>query len=178
MMEEKAPFQDAAVLVPVFRGKDGELWVVLVRRTEIGIHGGQIAFPGGKREEEDGSLLETALREAREEIGLDPARVKVLDELPVVETSVSEFRIQPFLAVIVPPPIWRLAEEEIADVFEARIRDLLAPECHGQEHWQLSGWKHPRSVRFYNVSGHKLWGASYRILHPLLPRLLAGDWEV
>lgn len=175
---EKSAFRDAAVLVPVFRGEDGRLRVVLVRRTEVGIHGGQIAFPGGKRDSNDESLVRTALRETREEIGLDPSRVNVLDELPVVETLVSGFRIQPFLGAIRPARPWKLEAREIADVFEVDIGDLLDPRHRGEEEWRLPGWAAPQLIHFYHVGGHKLWGATYRILSPLVPRLAAGDWDV
>lgn len=178
IMEDEKTLQDAAVLVPVFRARDGELRVVLVRRTETGIHGGQIAFPGGKRASDDEPLLQTALREANEEIGLETELVTVLGELTVVETSVSGFRIQPFLARIQPPARWRLQKREIAEIFEAKIGDLLEPASHGEEEWRLPGWPAPRKIRFYRVGGRKLWGATYRILHPLLPRLMAGDWDL
>src|SRR5437016_866096 len=101
---------DAAVLVPVYRDHAGVVRVVLVRRAEGGPHGGEIAFPGGKLDPDDGSLRDAALREAREEIGLPPGAAHVLAELSAFETRVSGFRIHPFLARIVPPETWRPAE--------------------------------------------------------------------
>jgi 8-oxo-dGTP pyrophosphatase MutT (NUDIX family) len=171
-------FRDAAVLVPVFRGKDGTIRIVLVRRTEVGIHGGQIAFPGGKRAPGDESLLRTALRETHEEIGLDPGEVTVLAELPVVDTVTSGFRIRPFLASIRPPGEWQPQEREIAAIFEVKIDDLLVPAHQGEEEWKLPEWPAPRRIRFYHLGEHKLWGATYQILHPLVPRLVSGEWNV
>src|SRR5262249_59516288 len=95
---------DAAVLVPVFRDPAGDVRVVLILRAEGGVHGGQIAFPGGRSDPGDASPLETALREAEEEIGLTRDRVHVLDTLPVFETMSTGFRVAPFLARIQPPP--------------------------------------------------------------------------
>jgi 8-oxo-dGTP pyrophosphatase MutT (NUDIX family) len=68
---------DAAILIPVYRSKDGELHIVMILRNPGGIHGGQVAFPGGKHDPEDETMLDTALREAREELGLivDPSDV-------------------------------------------------------------------------------------------------------
>jgi 8-oxo-dGTP pyrophosphatase MutT (NUDIX family) len=169
--------QEAAVLVPVFRGKDGDLLVVLVRRTDGGVHGGQIAFPGGKRDEGDASLLDTALREAREEIGLDPSAVTVLEVLPVIDTITTGFRIHPFLARVTPPRIWRPDPREVAEIIEMKVAGLLDPAAHGAEVWSFPEWPAPRRVRFIRVGGHKLWGATYRILHPLLPRIVSGEWE-
>lgn len=170
--------QDAAVLVPVFRDGSGDLTIVVVRRTEWGIHGGQIAFPGGKRAPGDGSLLETALREAEEEIGIDRTLVNVLEELPVVDTITTGFRIQPFLAALRSPQEWRPETREIAEVLEVKVADLLDPGNQGEETWSLPGWSSPRRIRFFHLGEHKLWGASYRVLRPLLPRLASGDWGV
>ena len=73
-----AQLVDSAVLAPLYRDPQGSLRLVFIRRAPHGIHGGQIAFPGGRREPEDANLLATALREAEEELGLDPAMVEVM----------------------------------------------------------------------------------------------------
>jgi len=170
--------REAAVLVPVFRDGAGGLRLVLVRRSEAGIHGGQLAFPGGRREVRDRTLRETALREAEEEIGLTPAAVTILAELPRVETLTSNHRIAPFLAHIVPPARWHLQATEVAEVIEARVADLLDPGAHGEAIEHFPTWPRPRRIQFYRVGRHRLWGASYRIAEPLLARLAAGEWEV
>jgi 8-oxo-dGTP pyrophosphatase MutT (NUDIX family) len=170
--------EDAAVLVPVFRGDDGDLRIVLVRRTEEGVHGGQIAFPGGKRAPGDGSLLDTALRETEEEIGIDRSQITLVEALPVVDTITTGFRIQPFLVELRPPSRWRLQTREIAEILEVRITDLLEPRNQGEEEWRLPGWTGTRRIRFFYVGEHKLWGATYRILSPLIPRLASGEWGV
>src|SRR3954466_720202 len=92
------PLRDAGVLVPLYRDPAGDVRLIMIRRTEGGLHGGQLAFPGGVRDPGDASLRDTALREAEEEIGLDPDRVEVLAELPVMETRITGYRITPFLA--------------------------------------------------------------------------------
>ncbi len=168
--------KEAAVLVPVFR-RDDELRLIVVRRAEGGIHGGQLAFPGGKRDPEDASLRDTALREAYEEIGLD-GEVEILDRLPAIGTLTSGFRVTPFLARIEPPPAWRLDQREIAEVFDLRLADLGGPRSHGEEMKEFPTWKVPRLIPFYRVGRYKLWGLTYRILRPLVPRLLGGEWEV
>jgi 8-oxo-dGTP pyrophosphatase MutT (NUDIX family) len=167
---------DAAVLVPIYRDDYGNLIIVLVRRSDIGVHGGQIAFPGGKHEASDPSLIDTALRESEEEIGLDPDKVEILKHLPAVETHVSGYRIYPFLARIEPPPTWQLDEQEIAEVLEVPVLDLSQPEAHGEEIMEQPEWPAPRKIPFHYIGKHKLWGASYRILHPLIPRLISEEW--
>lgn len=172
-----AELREAGVLVPVYRDRDGELRLVVILRTPGGVHGGQLAFPGGTRDPGDVSLLETALREAEEEIGLDRARARVLAALPMIETSTTGFRIAPFLARIDPPPAWRPSEREIAAVLELSVRDLVDPARHEESVEQFPGWPEPRRIGYYRVGEHRLWGASYRILNPLLPRLVAGEWS-
>jgi len=170
--------QDAAVLVPLFRDAEGELRLVLVRRGEGGIHGGQLAFPGGRREVTDPTPLDTAVREACEETGLSRDAIEVLARLTVIETRTTGFRIAPFLARIRPPECWRPAEGEIAEVLDVRVDDLALPQTHGEALEQFAGWTEPRLIPFYRVGPHRLWGATYRILHPLIPRLTAGEWQV
>jgi len=164
------PLIEAAVLVPVFRRADGVLRVALVRRSDHGDHGGQIGFPGGKREAADESFRETALREAREEIGLDPGQVGELEELPAVETLMTAYRIFPFLARIDPPPRWHCSDE-IGDVLEVAVGDLAKPEAQGADMADLPEWSGPRPLPYFRVGPHRIWGATYRILQPLLPRL-------
>ena len=169
--------RESAVLVPVFRDAAGELTLVLVRRTNYGVHGGQLAFPGGKREPADASLLATALRETEEEVGLPRAAIEVLAALPAVQTLTSNFHIAPFLARITPPPTWQVQPTEVAEVLHVPVRYLADPAHAGQENWQLPGWPAPELIDFWRVGPHYLWGATYRIVHALLPRLLAGEWE-
>jgi 8-oxo-dGTP pyrophosphatase MutT (NUDIX family) len=170
---------DSAVLAPVYRDPHGCVRLVFIRRSPNGRHGGQIAFPGGRREPEDATLLQTALREAEEEIGLPPNQVEVLATLPTIETVATGFRIAPFLGRLAgAPPTWRRQETEIDEILEVAIDDLLAPEAHAVEDWQLPGWPAPRPIPFYWLGPYKLWGATYRIVELLLPRLLADEWEI
>ena len=170
--------QDAAVLVPVFRGAEGDLRLVIVRRTDHGVHGGQLAFPGGKRDARDRSLRDTAIREAQEEIGVDRGHVEILADLPVVETRTTGFRIHPFLAKIRPPARWTHQEREIAEVLEVRVAELASPAARGESIGEFPNEPKPRRIAYYRVGPHRLWGASYRIVTPLIPRLLSEEWEI
>ncbi|HEX9436866.1 MAG TPA: CoA pyrophosphatase [Candidatus Limnocylindria bacterium] len=166
----------SAVLVPVYRDRAGELHVVLVVRGEHGRHGGQIALPGGIHAPGDADLRETALREAEEEIGLERSAVEVLAKLPEVDTSTG-YLVTPFLArLVTEPPAWRRQEREIAEVLNVAVAELARPALRGEETWELAGG--PRRVRFVRLGPHKLWGATYRILDPLIPRLLADEWAI
>jgi len=169
---------DSAVIVPIYRDDDGDIRLVFVRRTEGGIHGGQIAFPGGKHDADDDSMLATAIREAHEETGLMPDDIGVIASLPPFETFTTGFRIYPFLARINPPERWHREEREIAEIFTAKLEYLARPETLGAEMRKFPNWPDPRRIEFYLVNGYKIWGATYRILQRLLPRLLAGEWEI
>ena len=170
--------RSAAVLVPLYRDAEGQLRLVLIRRAERGTHGGQLALPGGRVEPADGSLVNTALREAWEEIGLEPGSVEVLAALEVLETRSSGYVIAPFLVRIRRPTRWRPDPAEVAEVLEPRIRDLADPGAHRESLERFPDRAEPRLVPFYRVGGHRLWGITYRIVHPLVPRLVAGEWPV
>jgi 8-oxo-dGTP pyrophosphatase MutT (NUDIX family) len=159
---------DSAVLAPLYRDPQGYLRLVFIRRSPHGVHGGQIAFPGGRREPHDADLLATALREAEEEVGLDPKQVEVLTDLPVIETIATGFRVAPFLGRLNgAPPTWRRQETEIDEILEVRLDDLIRPEVHDVEQWQLPGWPEPREIPFYRIGPYKLWGATYRIVESI-----------
>lgn len=169
---------DAAALVPVYRGDDGEVRLVLVLRGEGGVHGGQLALPGGKRDAQDRSLLDTALREAWEEIGLARSQIEVLAQLPQAETRTTGFRIAPFLARIVRPAQWRPDAREVAEVIEVSLGELSRPRAHAEEVKHLPGWPEPRSTPFFRIGPYQLWGVTYRIVAPLIPRLLGAEWDI
>ena len=176
--QPRRPLRHAAVLVPVFRDGNGAVRLVIVRRAAGGIHGGQLAFPGGGIEPHDENAREAALREAEEEIGLPRDAVEVLAELPPLTTRTSGIAIAPFLARVQPPPCWRPDPREIAAVLEPRLDELARPEAHGETLQRFAGFAEPQRIAFFRVGGERLWGASYRILKPLLPRVLAGEWAL
>jgi 8-oxo-dGTP pyrophosphatase MutT (NUDIX family) len=169
----------AAVLVPVFRAADGELRLVLVVRGAHGLHGGQVALPGGKREPQDRSLLDTALREAEEEIGLPRSEVEVLAELEPVDTRTTGFRVQPFLVRLHERRDWRLAEGEISEVVTPRVSVFVDPAARRREELSFPHWRAPRRVEVVVLEGGAaVWGLTLRLLDPLALRLLGGEWEI
>ena len=170
--------REAAVLVPVYRRPDGELMVVLVRRAQGGVHGGQLALPGGQRDPSDADLAATALREANEELGLASDQVELLAALPVVATQTTGFQIAPFLARLTGPAPWRRQEREIAEVVEVPVAELARPQVRAEEVRAFPTWPGPRRVQLWRVGGHEVWGVTYRILEPLVPRLLGGEWPL
>lgn len=166
----------AAVLVPFVRDDAGTWRLVVVRRASGGIHGGQLAFPGGSVDAGDANSLATALRESEEEIGLPADAVRVLASLPEVDTRVSHYVITPHLAIVTRRVPWRVDPREIDEVHEPALDALLAPGARAFADDLLPTDWAPLELPFYAVGPHRLWGASERILHPLLKRVRAGEW--
>lgn len=170
--------KDSAVIVPVYRTENNDLNLVLIRRSNHGIHSGQLAFPGGKFEPSDSSFLDTAIRETEEEIGLKSTDITILASLPFIDTMATGYRIHPFLAKINPCENWTIQESEVTEVLEVSISDLVKPEFHAEEPMKFDNWPKAIMIPFYKVGTYKLWGASYRIISPILPRLVNGEFDI
>jgi len=170
--------RSAAVLVPVFRDAEGELRLVLVVRAAPGVHGGQLGLPGGTAEASDRSMLDTALRETREEIGLAVADIEVLAALDPMQTRTTGFQVYPFIARIPAQTRWRPQPGEIADVLAPAVRSLADPQHRHQRVLSFPSWPEPRTTDCVDVNGHLLWGFTLRLLDAVVPRLLAGAWQI
>lgn len=168
---EPADRVPAAVLVlVVYRGDEPHL--VFTKKTgDVPHHQGQFSFPGGVVEPGDASRVETALREAREEIGLDPRDVEVLGLLDDTPTSTSGFVITPVVGVCRRAPTLRADGREIERILEIPLRHLLDAASFREEMWERDGRLHP--VLFFTHGDDVVWGATARILRSLLD-LLAG----
>ncbi|OLB93321.1 MAG: hypothetical protein AUH30_20365 [Candidatus Rokubacteria bacterium 13_1_40CM_68_15] len=164
------PLVRAAVLVPIV--DRGEPSLLFAKRTErVGHHKGQISFPGGVVRPEDPSLLDAALRECEEEIGLAPREVEPLGALDDTETVATQFVITPFVGLIREPPAWRPDGEEIEKVIEVPLPVLLQDGSFRVETWERAGGT--RSVYFFDYEGETIWGATARILKHYLELVTA-----
>ena len=157
--------KDAAVLVPLHR--DPLTAVFTERRGDLRRHAGEISFPGGRQDHPDEDLRSTALREAEEEIGLDPAGVELVGALAPVGTFVTGYRVFPFVGLIEPGQTWRPQATEVAKVLEFSLADLV----RGHELQRLIRKGVPIKTPTYTVDGHLVWGATARIVQELLERL-------
>lgn len=157
----------SAVLFPIFF-KEGKYHLLFIQRTErVREHKGQISFPGGAYQKEDGALLNTALREAHEEIGLKSTDVEVLGELDDVLTVGTDYIISPFVGLIPYPYSYRLDKWETEELIEIPIENLLDASCMTEGTEKLNG--QDIVSYFYKCSGNKvIWGATARILKQLL----------
>ncbi len=157
----------AAVLVPIVARDD--LTVLLTQRTDhLPAHAGQISFPGGKPHPEDDGPLATALREAQEEIGLQPEAVTPLGFLDTYRTGTG-YAVTPVVALVAPTISLSLNNDEVADAFEVPLAFLMDPANHRIEARTLSG----RSRHFYAMpyGDRYIWGATAGILRNMQVRL-------
>jgi len=166
------------VLAPVYRDDAGVLRILLLLRTDRGIHGGQLGLPGGRPEPGDRDFLATALREAEEEVGLAAARVEVLAALDPVETRATGWRVHPFLGRVPGDTEWRLQPDEVVRLLTPDVAMLGDPAARRRLPFTSSHFPEPIDVEGIDVEGHVLWGMTLRLLDDLVPRLLAGEWDV
>lgn len=161
------PHRRAAVLIPIFVDGDGVPHLLLTKRTEtVEHHKGQISFPGGGEEPEDADLLETALRETYEEIGLPPASVEVWGRLDEVETVISGFAVTPFVGFIPPPTAARPNPNEIAEIVTVPLAVFLNPANLRAEQVMHNG--RPRRLLFYDYPPYVIWGLTAWIIKSLV----------
>lgn len=156
----------AAVLVPLFE-EGGNLHVLLTRRTEdVRDHKGQISFPGGRKDAVDQTMIDTALRECKEEIGVPEARVRILGELDDLVT-VTDYLVSPYVGLIPHPFPFKISEREIAELIRLPLKDFLLPErLRIARRMQYRGRSH--TTFFFDMGPHVVWGVTAEILLQLL----------
>ena len=166
-------YRRAAVLIPLFK-KNGEYHILFTRRTDkVEHHKGQISFPGGRQDKKDKDLLATALREAREEMGIEEKDVHILGELDDICTATTGFCVSPFVALIPYPYPYKVNRQEIEEVIEVPLSGLLDDRRFRQELYEKDG--QPIPVYFYQHQDHTIWGATAKILKQLLDLLPEED---
>jgi 8-oxo-dGTP pyrophosphatase MutT (NUDIX family) len=161
-----ADLRISAVLVPLFL-KKGQYHLLFIQRTErVKYHKGQISFPGGAYEKKDGLMLNTALREAEEEIGLARKDVWVMGELDDVLTATSNYIISPFVGLIPYPYDFRPDKWETEELLEVPIADLQDKTCFSEGVTEYNGVE--VETYFYRYGERSIWGATAKILKQFL----------
>jgi len=163
-------------LIPLFY-RENRFSILFTKRTElVHHHKGEISFPGGARDEGDQNLLQTALRESREEIGLDPQDVEVLGELDDIVTRGSPFIISPWAGVIRPDYQFTISAFEIAEILTIPVPSLLNRDCR-EESPEIAPDGTSFTAYFYNCGKYRIVGATARILHQFLDIYAAIDLQ-
>jgi 8-oxo-dGTP pyrophosphatase MutT (NUDIX family) len=158
---------EAAVLVPIFGHPHRPGIVFTERRADLRLHAGEISFPGGRRDDPGEALEATALREAQEEVGLDPGAVEIVGALPPIGTFVSGYRVHSFVGLIAEETAFEPNPTEVAAVLAFSLEELRAG--FGMRRLVRRGL--PIRTPTYLVGDHLIWGATARILSELLKRI-------
>jgi 8-oxo-dGTP pyrophosphatase MutT (NUDIX family) len=156
--------KDAAVLVPLYPDLRA---VFTERRADLRRHAGEISFPGGRQDHPAEDLRETALREAHEEIGLDPASIEIIGELDRLATVTSGSFIVPYVGVLPSWPDTVPSPHEVEAVLHVPLAELLDPAIFREERWTFPNG-HVRPITFFELVGDTVWGATAALLRQLL----------
>ncbi len=154
----------AAVLAPLYEDEEGLVRVVLTKRPDtMPTHAGHVAFPGGRPDPADNGPVGTALREAHEEVGIEPGQVEVLGFLPPIDSVEFSLLVVPVVGRVQTPLGLVPSEREVVRVYEPLLSDLADPD-----RWMYVPWN-DRKIWHYDLDGDTLWGATARMV-----RLLVG----
>ena len=151
----------SGVLILLFPS-DGDLETVFIQRTSFGLHGGQISLPGGKKEEQDVDITETALREATEEIGVDRNKIMVIGRLTPLYVPHSNFCITPVVGFQEGVPVFKINEGEVQSVIRVKLKDLFDQKNRAIQSFSRAGYS--IEAPCYMANGHIVWGATAMIM--------------
>lgn len=164
--EHKLPPRPGSVLILLYPGEDGQGLFPLIKRPDyLGAHSGQISFPGGKAEPGE-TYVETALREAQEEIGVNPAKIKVIGRLSDFFVIPSNFLVVPVLAYADLRPVFRPDPREVSRVLEADLSSIV-PESGIRKKEILAAGQFRMVAPHFEVEGEIVWGATAMMLSEL-----------
>lgn len=164
-------FRDAGVLAPLWP-QDGRLHMLFMRRPlSMPSHKGEVSFPGGGKLPSDPDLLATALREAKEEVGLESSNVEILGRMDEV-WSVGKYIVRPWVGWSDTKPLWEPSPREAEELVEVPVEELMAPGVHVVKKVELSGAR--VSIHYYDVRGHIIWGLTGGLVHRMLS-MMRGD---
>ncbi|PWK26599.1 NUDIX domain-containing protein [Arcicella aurantiaca] len=158
--------RESAVLI-LFYPSENQIFLPLILRPEYdGVHGGQMAFPGGRAEKEDENLIRTAMREAQEEIGVRLTDVKVLGQLTKLFIPPSNFYVQPVIGYINHKPDFYPDPREVDKVVEIPLSEITNPQIISRKTLNVRGVE--VDAPFYNIQEHTVWGATAMMISELL----------
>jgi 8-oxo-dGTP pyrophosphatase MutT (NUDIX family) len=164
----------AAILIILYPNKESVYTVLMQRPDYDGIHGGQISFPGGKQEPEDNDIIQTALREAYEETGVDREKINVIGTLTPLFIPVSNMNVTPVIGWTDEVPSFNHRPEEVSFLINADLKTLLDQSIVKTKSMQISD--QVLDVRYFDYEGNMIWGATAMILHELLALIRRGGF--
>ena len=175
LTDETKEQRRSAVLIPVYCSAQDELHVILTRRSAMmKHHTHEVSFPGGNQEPEDQDLWATAIREAHEEIGLNPELPRFVGTLDSFVTVGSNSLVTPFVGILDTIPALEANPIEVEEIIDVPLAELLNPDIFREEIWQWQDGK-SRPVFFFELIGDTVWGATASMLRQFLVVLLSID---
>jgi 8-oxo-dGTP pyrophosphatase MutT (NUDIX family) len=147
---------------------------LILRPTYSGVHSGQVAFPGGKMEKTDKNIIETALRETHEEIGVWVDNTHVIGQLSDIYISPSNSLVSPVIALIEEKPLYHINPHEVVEVIDVSLDDLINPDNQKIAQIQIPG-RGEVDAPSYQINGHTIWGATAMMISELLVLLSSAD---
>lgn len=166
--EKEGDPRQGAVLVLLFQRQGRIHFVLTRRRDDLATHAGQISLPGGRREDGE-PLQETALREAHEEVGIDPQAVRLLGSLASLYILPSDFEVFPFVGWHEEEPAFVPQLSEVAEIIEVPLAHILDERLRQEEVWERKGVS--MIVPYFQIDEHKVWGATAMMLSEFAERL-------
>ena len=156
----------AAVLILLFPVEKTIRTVFMQRPDYKGVHGGQISFPGGKKEPDDSDIIHTAIREAQEETGVDKSKISVIGILTPLFIPVSNMVVTPVVGYMNEEPVFNHKTEEVVFLFDADIKTFFDQSVIKSKPFEIRGEK--VDIKYFDYDGHVIWGATAMMLNELL----------
>lgn len=169
-IEKENLAKKAGVMALFYKQQNSARLILTLRNRYPGVHSNQVSFPGGKREEQDRDFLDTALRETREEIGLETKQLNVMGALSPIYIPPSNFLVHPYVGLYPEPPFLKKQESEVAEIFSVDAEDLLSDRHISSIPLDLGGYK--ATVPVFRFNGHDVWGATAMMISELRQLLL------
>jgi 8-oxo-dGTP pyrophosphatase MutT (NUDIX family) len=167
--------RESAVMILFYPSGNDILLPLILRPEYDGVHGGQMAFPGGRAEKEDENLIRTAMREAQEEIGVRLTDVKVLGQLTKLFIPPSNFYVQPVVGYIKHKPEFYPDPREVDKVLEVPLKEIINPNIISRKILNVRGVE--VDAPYYNIQGHTVWGATAMMIAELLTVIDPTDFQ-
>jgi 8-oxo-dGTP pyrophosphatase MutT (NUDIX family) len=158
--------RESAVLILFYPYKNQIFIPLILRPPYDGVHGGQMAFPGGRVEKEDENLTRTALREAQEEIGVRLTDIKIIGQLTKLYIPPSNFYVQPVVGYMNSKPDFYPDSREVDKVFEVTLEEINNPKIIGRKMLKIKGFE--VDTPYYDIQNNTVWGATAMMISELL----------
>jgi 8-oxo-dGTP pyrophosphatase MutT (NUDIX family) len=158
----------SAVLMLFYNESDESKMIVIRRSNYVGVHAGQIAFPGGRYEDEDINVQTTALREIHEEIGIPEDKIEIVGRLSDIYVPPSNFLISVFVGYLDEKPMYKIEEREVDEVIEVPFGDFFKPNLIKEKEFFVSSLNASSIAPYFDVSNAEIWGASAMVISEFL----------